>query len=364
MAEHRSAVVLILEAYVAKFNLALRDLKLLRVRLVGDLNRRVHDLEETLDSGHAALELLGEFDDPADRCDKGRNVKHISYKIAGGDTAVDHEKSAAENDDKIHKSVEKAGRSLKQRHESVRCFLDRFKFVVSPGEFFLFRFFGGKCLYDALAEKTVLDLRVQLADLHALTAERIAHTVIEHSRNESHKRHAQEDHDGQRDIVGAQDYKAYRDLKERNEEFLGAVVRKLGHFEKIVRYAPHYLTDLGVRIIVVPEKLKMRESVLAHLRFYVDAHYMTHVSHVILRRRVDDAQHEVKKGHLQYKRYRERRKIGRRGVCDRPQNKRQDEIAKTGERCTEQIDRNRLSVRLHVGKKATKKPFLPFFLFF
>ena len=91
---------------------------------------------------------------------------------------------------------------------------------------------------------------------------------------------------------------------------------------------------------------------------------MTHVSHVILRRRVDDAQHEVKKGHLQYKRYRERRKIGRRGVCDRPQNKRQDEIAKTGERCTEQIDRNRLSVRLHVGKKATEKPFLPFFLFF
>ena len=116
VAQDLVVVVGVLKADVVKVDAAVLHDQRLRVGGIGDGDGRIHDLGKALDAGHAALELLGKFDDTADGRDQRRDIQHIRDKVARADGPVHKGQSARQNDNKVHQTVKKPRGRVECRH--------------------------------------------------------------------------------------------------------------------------------------------------------------------------------------------------------------------------------------------------------
>ena len=362
MAQHLVVVVGVLKAHVPELDLALAHHQGPGVRRVGDGDRRVHDLQEALDAGHAPLELLGKFHDAADGGDQRRYIEHIGHQIAGLDGAVDQGQTARQDDHQVHQAVEQPGGGVERRHGVVGQRLDILKRVVALGKFFPFLLLGGKSLHHPLAQQAVLDGGVQLADLEPLLPEPGAEFQVQIHRDHAHQRHAGKNDQGQRHAGLTQNKKGRRDLDEGNEELFRAVVGELSHVEQVVGDAAHDLADLGVVVVGVVQPQQMVEGVAAHVGLDVYAHDVADAGHEIAGGAVDDAQHEVERGQPQHGLHGQRRRLAGGRVGQRAHDLGQHDVAQGGQRRAEQIEKQDAFVLHQVGQKTPQQLFAAFLL--
>ena len=80
---------------------------------------------------------------------------------------------------------------------------DLLKCLIAAGKFLRLHLLCGKRLDDPLTEQGILDLRIQLSDLHALPAERRPQILIQDDRHHRHERHTDKDEYCQRNTVPA-----------------------------------------------------------------------------------------------------------------------------------------------------------------
>ena len=78
------------------------------------------------------------------------------------------------------------------------------------------------------------------------------------------------------------------------------MVGELGHIEQVVGDAAHDGADLGVVVIGVVEQQQVVEGIAAHVGLDVDAHDVADAGHEILRRSINDAEHEVDARQLEH----------------------------------------------------------------
>ena len=119
--------------------------------------------------------------------------------------------------------------------------------------------------------------------------------------------------------------------------------------------ARHDLPDFCVRIVPEGQFLQVVEDVVAHIRFQLAAHDMPDGLHVVVRRRVDDAQQHVDAAHHQHERHRQRRDVVGRAGRNCADNQRQHQLADGRQRCAAQVERHGLAVLAEVGEEAPDK---------
>ena len=100
--QHLVVVIRVLKADILEPDRAGAGLQGHGVRGVLNGHRGVHDLGKALNTGHAALELLGKFHDAPDGGNEGGDVQHVGHQITGGDPAVYQGQAACQNDHQIH----------------------------------------------------------------------------------------------------------------------------------------------------------------------------------------------------------------------------------------------------------------------
>ena len=129
-------------------------------------------------------------------------------------------------------------------HDAVALRFEPEEIAVAAVKFLLLHVLLGVGLHHANAQQAILDLGVELADLLARRGKVIAHTCAEIEQREDHEGNEREDDQGEPQIHGAENDKGTHDLDACDEEFLGAVVRKLGHVKEIVGDAGHQRAHL------------------------------------------------------------------------------------------------------------------------
>ena len=132
----------------------------------------------------------------------------------------------------------------------------------------------------------------------------------------------------------------------------GQVVGELGHIEQVVGDAAHDGADLGVVVIGVVEQQQVVEGIAAHVGLDVDAHDVADAGHEILRRSINDAEHEVDARQLEHD-------AGRQGdahphgrVGDGAHDLGQDDVAQGGQRCAEQVKKEDALILGQIRQKA------------
>ena len=346
-------VIGILKTYILKHNVALGGLQVHGSRLIEDINIRVHDLQKALNPRHAPLELLGKFNNPAHRGNKGGHIHHIGHQIAGPDGSPNHEKPACHDGHQIHQTVKKPGGTLKKSHVTVTALFDLIKFSIVLLKLFVLHIFVGKGLHHLLPQQTVLDPSVQFSHLLPLLAEQRPQPEVDPAAHHHHHRNDAKDKQRQRYIDGTQNDKGGCPLDPGDKEFLRAVMGKLRHIKQIVGDAPHDLPHLSVVIIGVGQLLQMPVGVPAHIRLYIHPHHMTGIGHIIVSRRVNQPQCQVQKPQSSHGAHRQHRQVLHGLVGDMPDNQRQHDLADGGQGRAEQVQ----TEHFHMGFIVGHKPF-------
>jgi len=324
-----------------------------RVGRVVDLDGHLHDLDEPLDAGDAAHDLLGELDQPPDRHEQRLREQDVGDVVRGGDAvAAGDQKQRAEHDDHDeHQPVEQPRDRVKARHVAVHVPLDPQKPVVALGELLLFEVLVRKRLYDAYPRQAVLDLRVQLAQLVARLLEGLAHLAGEFPREVDHEREDRKDDERQRHVDRQEDSERRDDLDRGDEYLLRRVVRKLRDLEQVRRDPRHDLPDLRVVVERVRQPLQVREHVAPHVGLDVRAHHVADRLHVVVRRGVDEPEHDVEPAQEQHRAHRQ----APRGAGEIPDDQRKRQVAQRRQRREEQVQREYAPVGLEVGVELLEK---------
>ena len=286
-------VVRILEGYGLKIDRSVLNGKRDRSRVVLDVDGSVHDLNKPLDTGHAALELLCEFNYPSYRCDQGSYIEHVSHEVAGFDHALHEEDAARDDNDGIHKAVEKPRRGMEASHYHISLFLYGLEDGVALMELLKFRILGRKGLYDFLSQKAVLDPGIKLAYPEALLLEGRTHPVVKDRGNDRHQRQAGKDYERQGYAGHAEDHKGCRNLNEGDKELFRAVMGEFRYVEKVIRDPSHYLSDLGIGIVSIRELEEMGKGIIPHIGLDINAHDVAVCRHPEAGCGIDDPQYYV-----------------------------------------------------------------------
>ena len=130
------------------------------------------------------------------------------------------------------------------------------------------------------------------------------------------------------------------------------MVGKLGHVKQVVGDAAHDGAHLGVVVVGVVQQQQVVKGVLAHIGFNMHAHDMADAGHKILRRSVNDTEHEVERCQLEHDLGGQRDAHTHGGVGNGAHDLGQDDIAHGGQGCTEQVDEQHLFVLGQIGQKA------------
>ena len=157
------------KADVVEGDVALDDLHIHGARRVVDLHRHFHHLDEALDAGQTAHELLGKLDQTADGGQQRLHEQYVGDVVCGGDAALaaDEEQRAQKHHHDEHQPVKQPRHRVEARHVVVHLALDAQKAAVALGKLFLFQLLIGKGLDHADAGERVLHLRVEFAQLVA-----------------------------------------------------------------------------------------------------------------------------------------------------------------------------------------------------
>ena len=182
-------VVRIFKAHMLEGDASLHIFQGLCVLVVEDVYIRVHDLAEALDACHAALELLGEFDDAPDGGQQRGDVQHVGHKVARLDLAVEHKQAARHDHNKVHQPVEQACGGVEGGHPAVGLLFDVQEASVVLLEFFALKVLAAEGLHHALTQQAVLDAGVQFADVAALLEECGAHHMVKARAADDHNGH-------------------------------------------------------------------------------------------------------------------------------------------------------------------------------
>ncbi len=150
-------VVRVLKTYIFKLYVSGNLFQRTRVFLVKNINIRIHNLQKPLNSGHAALELLGKFYNPADCGNQRGNIQHICDQVSRLYQPLYHKYTAADDNGKVHDTVKQPGGRLERRHIFVAFFLNVIKLPVVGGKFPVFHFLVCKRLNHLLPQQAVLD---------------------------------------------------------------------------------------------------------------------------------------------------------------------------------------------------------------
>ena len=110
------------------------------------------------------------------------------------------------------------------RHVTVGQLLNIQKSAVIFLKLDIFHLFIGKCLDHLMAQQTILDPGVQLSDLVTLLAKGTSHPEIQDHAHTAHQRHAQKDHQCQRQIALCQNDKRDYGLDCGDEKFFWAMI--------------------------------------------------------------------------------------------------------------------------------------------
>ena len=167
--KHVLVAFLVGKADVVEGDVALDVCNVHSARRVVDLHRHFHDLDEALNAGQTAHELLGKLDQTADGGQQRLHEQYVGDVVRGGDAALaaDEEQRAQEHHDDEHQPVEQPRHRVEARHVVVHHALDAQKAAVALGELLLFQLLVGKGLDHADAGERVLHLRVEFAQLVA-----------------------------------------------------------------------------------------------------------------------------------------------------------------------------------------------------
>ena len=130
------------------------------------------------------------------------------------------------------------------------------------------------------------------------------------------------------------------------------MVGELSHIKQIVGDAPHDGAHLGVVVVGVIQLQQVVKGILAHIGFNMHAHDMADAGHKILRRSVNDTEHEVERCQLEHDLGCQRDAHTHGGVGNGAHDLGQDDIAHGGQGCTEQVDEQHLFVLGQIGQKA------------
>ena len=348
-------VVLIVEGNVVERDFAPDIRQHLRVRRVHNLRRGVHDFKETVDASHAALELLGEFNDAADGVQQHVRIQQIRHEVRRAEPTCLDEQCTADDDHDVHQPVKNAVRRAELRHHAVRLRLEVQELRVAVGELLFLDFLIRERLHHADAQQRIFHLRVDFTHLLVALLENPPHLGVEALGEVEHERQHSEHHQRHGDIHRAEDDEGHENLHACNQEFLRAVMRKLGDFKQVGRDARHNLPDFRVRVVAEGQLLQVVEDVVAHICFQLAAHDMPDGLHVVIRRRVDDTQQHVDTAHHQHERHRQRRDVVGRAGRNRADNQRQHQLADGRQRRAAQVERHGLAVLAEVGEEAPDK---------
>ena len=107
-------------------------------------------------------------------------------------------------------------------------------------------------------------------------------------------------------------------------------MRKFRHIKKIGGNAAHNVSDFRIRKIGIAQRFKLSKRIHAHIRFNVYAHNMPARTHVIICRRIDEAQHNIKTCHFSDPADGKCRRLIHGGIGQMKHNTRQHNIAQGG----------------------------------
>ena len=201
-----------------------------------------------LETAVPVLELLCEIDQCPHRIGKYTDVEHKCDKIADIDLTICNEDGSGENDVNLDQCRERAQSRLKASHIMIAVLLGGQKSRISSLKLFLLNLLVGKRLYHADAGEVVLNLSVDLRDLHTVLAECTPHFAIQVIRVRKHKRQDDERRQRQKWAYIDQDHKRTDDLDRRENNILRSVVHQLRDVKQIRRDPAHQLSDLLVVI--------------------------------------------------------------------------------------------------------------------
>ena len=144
-----------------------------------------------------------------------------------------------------------------------------------------------------MAQQTVLDPGVQLSDLVTLLAKGTSHPEIQDHAHTAHQRHAQKDHQCQRQIDICQNDKRDYGLDSGDEKFFWAMMGEFRHIKQIIGDPPHDLTDFSIVIISIGQLLQMVVCISAHVRLDLRAHDVSHIGHIVTGDAIHDTKSEI-----------------------------------------------------------------------
>ena len=130
----------------------------------------------------------------------------------------------------------------------IAVLLGRQKSRISNLKLFLLNLLVGKRLYHADTGEVILNLPVDLRNLHTVLAERTPHFAIQVIRVRKHKRQDDERRQRQKRADIDQNHKRTDDLDRRENNILRSVVHQLRDVKQIRRDPAHQLPDLLVII--------------------------------------------------------------------------------------------------------------------
>ena len=132
-------------------------------------------------------------------------------------------------------------------------------------------------------------------------------------------------------------------------------MRELRHIEQVACNTRHQLANLCMVIIGKRQLLQMLKQIAAHICFDISTHHMPDILHVVVGRRVDDTQHQIKPPDFQHKRDSQACHIVHAAFRDKSHHQRQHQLADRRQRRAEQIKRQHPSVLFKIWSKTPQK---------
>ena len=248
MLQYLFSILLVLKRHIFKSNISAHIGKLFCIRPILDIRLDLHDLAEALETAVPVLKLLREIDQCPHGIGKYTDVEHKCDKITDIDLTICNKDGSGENDVDLNQCRERAQSRLKASHIMIAVLLGGQKSRISYLKLFLLNLLVGKRLYHADAGEVILNLPVDLRNLHTVLAERTPHFSVQVIRVSKHKRQDDERRQRQKWADIDQDHKRTDDLDRRENNIFRSVVHQLRDVKQIRRDPAHQLPDLLVVI--------------------------------------------------------------------------------------------------------------------
>ena len=229
LGQYRRMVIRIFKRDLPKADGTLHILKGDCPFLIENVNVRVHQLRETLDTRHPALKLLRKFDDPADGGQQSGDIHGIGHQISGGNQPLHHENTACHDHHNVHESVKNADGILERRHIFIGLTLDLQELLIVVAELFQFQRLVGKGPHHLVPQKTVFYPCIQLSDMVPLALKGLAHLQVEIGAGNRHYGYQHKNDSRQQQIHSGQNHERNHGLYKRDKKLLRTVVGEFRH---------------------------------------------------------------------------------------------------------------------------------------